>query len=72
MHRLLSRGVGGRSAAGWEVADLLAYGATYKEAARSLGASEQAVSKRTRTAMLEQERRACPVAARLLEEASHA
>ena len=58
-----------RSAAGWEVADLLAHGATQREAAAKLAISEQAVSQRVASAMIDEERRARPVAARLIDAA---
>ncbi len=68
--QLLATVVRRRSTAGWEVADLLVGAATQREAAATLGVSEQAVSQRVASAMLEEERRARPVAAALLEGAA--
>ena len=71
---LLGAVVERRSAAGWEVVDLLVEieqsGAepTQREVARSLGVSEQAVSQRLRAALWSEERAARPLAARLLGE----
>jgi len=59
-----------RSDAGWEVADLLDGERTQKDIAQALGISEQAVSQRIASAMIDEERRARPVAAMLLERAS--
>lgn len=70
--QLLAAVVRRRSAAGWEVADLLASGATQREAATALGVSPQAVSQRVAAAMLEEERRARPVAAALVAAAGPA
>lgn len=55
-----------RTAGGWEVADLLSAGRSRREAAGALKISEQAVSQRVRAAMIEEERRARPVAAALV------
>ncbi|MDN4481648.1 winged helix-turn-helix domain-containing protein [Demequina muriae] len=64
--QLLASVVRRRSDAGWEVADLLGPDATQREVATRLGISEQAVSQRVTSAMLDEERRARPVAADLL------
>ncbi|UNX53231.1 hypothetical protein MF406_09320 [Georgenia sp. TF02-10] len=64
--QLLAAVVRRRSAAGWEVAELLAPGARQKDVAARLGISEQAVSQRARSALLAEERGARPLAARLL------
>jgi len=58
-----------RSAAGWEVADLLTDGVTQREVASRLGISTQAVSQRVASAMIDEERRVRPVAAVLLNSA---
>lgn len=63
-----------RSAAGWEVADLLrpdldVPAMTQRDAAYRLGISSQAVSQRVASAMVDEERRARPVAAELLARA---
>ena len=68
--QLLAAVVQRRSAAGWEVADLLAPGVRQKDVAATLGISEQAVSQRVRSALLEEERRVRPLAARLLRRAA--
>lgn len=71
---LLGAVVERRSAAGWEVVDLLVEieqagsEPTQREVARSLGVSEQAVSQRLRAALWSEERAARPLAARLLGE----
>jgi len=67
--QLLGAVVRRRSDAGWEVSDLLTDGVTQRSVAATLGISEQAVSQRVRSAMLEEERRARPVAAGLLRRA---
>ncbi|MEE6272214.1 hypothetical protein V2J56_02500 [Georgenia sp. MJ206] len=59
-----------RTAAGWEVIDRLATGATQRAIAADLGISEQAVSQRLRTAMWEEQERLHPLAARLVAEAA--
>lgn len=66
MLQLLAAVVTRRSEAGWEVSDLLVPGVTQKAVADSLGISTQAVSQRISSAMLDEERRARPVAAALL------
>lgn len=58
-----------RSAAGWEVVDLLAQGLTQREAASRLGITAQAVNQRARTAWWHHEQDLRPLAARLLSEA---
>ncbi|MFN3866918.1 MAG: winged helix-turn-helix domain-containing protein [Demequina sp.] len=68
--QLLASVVRRRSAAGWEVADLLTPDATQRDVATRLGISEQAVSQRVTSAMIEEERRARPVASALLASAS--
>jgi len=68
--QLLASVVRRRSDAGWEVADLLDGERTQKDIAQALGISEQAVSQRIASAMIDEERRARPVAAMLLERAS--
>ena len=71
---LLGAVVERRSAAGWEVVDLLVdlersgADATQREVARTLGVSEQAVSQRLRAALWAEERAARPLASRLLGE----
>jgi len=67
--QLLASVVRRRSVEGWEVADLLAAGATQREAAARLGISAQAVSQRVASAMIGEERRARPVAIRLIDAA---
>ncbi len=74
--QLLGAVVQRRSAAGWEVADLLrpdlpSPHVTQREVAARLEISTQAVSQRVASAMIDEERRARPVAATLLERASH-
>lgn len=64
--QLLAAVVRRRSAPGWEVADLLVGGALQKDVAATLGISEQAVSQRVRSAMIEEERAVRPLAAELL------
>ncbi|HEX5994202.1 MAG TPA: hypothetical protein VFY84_03565 [Jiangellales bacterium] len=66
---LLAAIVQRRSRLGWEVADLVATGITQQEAAARLGVSPQAVSQRLHTGLWQEQRRAEPVAARLLEAA---
>ncbi len=56
-----------RSEAGWEVADMLREGATQREVAARLKISQQAVSQRVASAMIDEERRARPVAVRLVD-----
>ncbi|MFH5823257.1 hypothetical protein [Georgenia sp. AZ-5] len=68
--QLLAAVVRRRSAAGWEVADLLEAGGTQKDAAARLGVTEQAVSQRVRAAMLEEERAVRPLAAELIGRAA--
>ena len=58
-----------RSAAGWEVVDLLVQGLTQREVAARLGVSAQAVNQRARTAWWHHEHDLRPLAARLLSEA---
>ena len=65
--QLLASVVRRRSHAGWEVADLLDTGLTQRDIARSLSISEQAVSQRVASAMIDEERRARPVAVRLID-----
>ena len=67
--QLLASVVRRRSAPGWEVADLLVGGALQKDVAAALGISEQAVSQRVRSAMIEEERAVRPLAAELLADA---
>ena len=67
--QLLASVVRRRSREGWEVADLLAGGATQRQIAAHLGISAQAVSQRVASAMIGEERRARPVAVRLIEAA---
>ena len=66
---LLAAIVQRRSRLGWEVADLVATGITQQEAAARLGVSPQAVSQRLHAGLWQEQRRAEPVAARLLEAA---
>ncbi|WP_084078214.1 hypothetical protein [Demequina sp. NBRC 110057] len=68
--QLLGGVVRRRSAAGWQVADALAGGATRREAAAALGISPQAVSQRASVAMLDEEAAARPLAARLVTRAA--
>ncbi len=65
--QLLAGVVRRRSTAGWEVSDLLAPGVTQRDIAQNLGISTQAVSQRIASAMLDEERRARPVAVALLD-----
>lgn len=67
--QMLASVVRRRSAAGWEVADLLTDGATQKDVATRLKISEQAVSQRVASAMIDEERRVRPVAIALIESA---
>ncbi|MGC4174091.1 hypothetical protein [Demequina sp.] len=67
--QLLGALVRRRSDAGWEVADLLEDGVTQREVAAKLGVSDQAVSQRVASAMIDEERRARPVAIRLIDAA---
>ena len=67
--QLLASVVRRRSSEGWEVADLLADGATQRQIAAHLGISAQAVSQRVASAMIGEERRTRPVAVRLIEAA---
>jgi len=57
-----------RTAAGWEVADLLADGMTRGEIAKRLGISPSAVSQRAQVAALVEEQRARVLATALLDE----
>jgi hypothetical protein len=66
---LLAAIVQRRSRPGWEVADLMATGMTQQEAASRLGISPQAISQRLHAALWQEQRRAEPVAARLLDAA---
>jgi hypothetical protein len=63
---LLAAIVQRRSRHGWEVADLMATGVTQQAAAKRLGISPQAVSQRLHAALWHEQRRAEPLAARLL------
>jgi hypothetical protein len=65
--QLLGAVIQRRSGAGWEVADLLAGGTSQRDAATALGISPQAVSQRVAAALIEEERRARPVVAHLLD-----
>lgn len=67
--QLLAAVVRRRSQAGWEVADLLTDGVTQKDVAATLGISEQAVSQRVASAMIDEERRARAVAVTLVDAA---
>jgi len=67
--QLLVSTVRRRSAAGWEVADLLIEGVTQRAVATRLGISTQAVSQRVASAMIDEERRVRPVAAVLISSA---
>ena len=67
--QLLASVVRRRSAAGWEVSDLLTDGVTQRQVAARLKISTQAVSQRVASAMIDEERRARPVAVRLIEAA---
>ncbi|HLS24874.1 MAG TPA: hypothetical protein VK063_03260 [Beutenbergiaceae bacterium] len=67
--QLLSAVVRRRSEAGWEVVDRLRAGAaTYREVAKDLGISAQAVGQRLRVALWSEERAVHPLAVRLLGE----
>ncbi len=66
---LLAAIVQRRSRHGWEVVDLMATGMTQQEAAKRLGVSPQAVSQRLQAALWQEQRRAEPLAARLLDTA---
>lgn len=73
--QLLAAVASRRSSAGWEVADLLRPdfsqpAMTQRDAAQRLGISTQAVSQRVASAMIDEERRARPVAAALVACAS--
>ncbi len=70
MLQLLGEVVRRRTVAGWEVADLLRSGLSQHDAAAALGITDQAVSQRVRSAMLDQERKARPIAVSLLEAAA--
>ncbi|GAA1630318.1 winged helix-turn-helix domain-containing protein [Georgenia ruanii] len=70
--QLLASVVRRRSAAGWEVADLLEPGVRQKDVAARLGISEQAVSQRVRSALLEEEMGVRPLAAAVIERAAGA
>lgn len=63
---LLGAVVQRRTGQGWEVVDLVTTGMTQREVAGKLGISPQAVSQRLAAALWHQERRARPLAARLL------
>jgi hypothetical protein len=67
--QLLASVIRRRSAAGWEVADLLVDGVTQRDVAATLEISTQAVSQRVASAMIDEERRARPVAVVLLDSA---
>ncbi|MCB2414081.1 winged helix-turn-helix domain-containing protein [Demequina sp. TTPB684] len=67
--QLLASVVRRRSDAGWEVYDLLQPGVTQRDVAARLGISTQAVSQRIASGMLDEERRARPVAVDLLRSA---
>ncbi|MHA7986941.1 DNA-binding protein [Rathayibacter sp. CAU 1779] len=62
---------GRRSAAGWELYDLLADGMTQRDAAARLGISEPAVSSRARAAGIHPETAAVPALTRLLQDLDH-
>ena len=66
---LLAAVVQRRSAEGWEVVDLMDGERTQREVAQRLAITPQAVSQRVRAALWNEERRARPLAARLLKEA---
>ncbi|QDZ13548.1 DNA-binding protein [Humibacter ginsenosidimutans] len=59
---------GRRSAAGWELYDLLLTGITQREAAERLGISEPAVSSRARAAGIHPEASSTPAIARLMND----
>lgn len=67
--QLLATVIRRRSEAGWEVADLLVDGVTQRDVAATLKISTQAVSQRVASAMIDEERRARPVAVVLLDSA---
>lgn len=62
----------GRSAAGWELYDLVSSGLTQAEAGARLGITPQSASDRARAAALRVEQAAIPALARLLERADAA
>ncbi|WP_062073607.1 sigma factor-like helix-turn-helix DNA-binding protein [Demequina sediminicola] len=64
--QLLGAIVRKRSSAGWEVADLDVQELTQKEIAHALGISAQAVSQRKAAALVDEERRARPLAVALI------
>ncbi len=68
--RLLATLVQRRTAAGWEVTDLLASGLTQREVAARLGVTAQAVNQRTRAAWWQHEQELRPLATRLVSEAA--
>lgn len=68
--RLLATLVQRRTAAGWEVTDLLASGLTQREIAARLGVTAQAVNQRTRAAWWQHEQELRPLATRLVSEAA--
>lgn len=70
--QLLATLVRRRSAAGWEVVDLLGEAETQREVAERLGITAQAVSQRLDAALWHEEARLHPLAARLLTEAEGA
>lgn len=70
--QLLGAVVRRRSAAGWEVADLLDAGLNQREAAARLRITEQAVSQRLAAALYDEERGLHPLAAELLDAAEGA
>lgn len=63
---LLAAVIQRRSPQGWEVADLMERGLAQKDVATRLGISPQAVSQRLRASLWHEERRARPLAGRLL------
>lgn len=67
--QLLAAVIRRRSDAGWEVADRLTDGVTQRDVAATLGISEQAVSQRVASAMIDEERRARAVAVTLVDAA---
>lgn len=69
---LLSAVVQRRRAQGWEVIDLIRQGLAQKDVAADLKISPQAVSQRLRSTLWQEERRARPVAGRLLGAADRA
>ncbi|MPV37997.1 hypothetical protein [Georgenia subflava] len=68
--QLLASVVRRRSAAGWEAADLLRPDVRQKDVANTLDISEQAVSQRVRSALLEEELQVRPLAAGLIARAA--